>query len=187
MNLYHKRFLSSFASENIIGLFSRYKGAPKEITESWAMLEAVKTYIPNYNQCTVIIVGDGCSPRTGALLAYYTKATVISVDPNFNLDHWEDHVTKQTAMGFPPQRLTIHKSKIEDLPLDCNQTHCVVLWPHSHANMNNTNIINYTKRTDIAMPCCIPLPKKWTEIPHITFDDFNILSPKRTLHIWNHD
>ena len=78
MNKYHKRFLNSFTSENVIALFSRYKGAAKEITESWGMLEAAKLVTDKIGEHIVIIAGDGCSPRTGAIFAYFTKADVES-------------------------------------------------------------------------------------------------------------
>lgn len=184
MNLYHKRLLSSNSAENVIGLFSRYKGAAKEVTESWGMLEAAIKYVQDLNECLVVVVGDGCSPRTGALLAYLTRADVISVDPNMNMRHWEEHVGKQTAMGYPPQRLRVIADRIENIEIDCEGRSCVVLWPHSHANMEHTRIMNHAKRTDIAMPCCVPIPKKWMEKPHIVFDDYNVLSPKRSIHVW---
>lgn len=185
MNTYHKRFLETFSAENVIGLFSRYRGAAKEITESWGMLEAAKKYVPNLNESSVIVVGDGCSPRTGALFAYYTKANVISVDPNFNMDHWIDHQEKQTSIGFAPQRLHVFKEKIEDKLWHIYSETVVVVWPHSHANMNAARLTGkYSKRIDIAMPCCVPIPKAWMVKPHIVFDDYHILSPKRTIHVW---
>lgn len=184
MNLYHKRFLSSFSSENVIGLFSRYNGAAKEITESWAMLEAAIKYVPGLDRHVAIVVGDGVSPRTGALLAYYTKADVVSVDPQFNMSHWHEHEAKQTAQGCPPQRLRLVADRIENVELDCGGKPCVVLWPHSHANMDNTKIVGFSERTDIAMPCCVPIPRSWMEMAHIVFDDYNVSSPKRTLHVW---
>lgn len=187
MNIYHKRFLSSLAAENIVGLFSRYKGAHKEITESWAMLEAAKKFVSELDRHLIVVVGDGCSPRTGVVFAYFTKADVLSIDPNFNMAHWNEHVFKQTVMGFPPQRIQVIKDKIENIGIDCCGRPCVIVWPHTHADMGNTKINNYTNRTDIAMPCCVPIPKAWMEKQHIVFDDYNILSPKRTIHIWKQD
>lgn len=184
MNRYHNRFLSSFTAENVIGLFSRYGGAAKEVTESWAMLEAAKKVIPNIGEYYIIVVGDGCSPRTGALFAYFTKAKVLSIDPNFNLDHWKEHVEKQTAMGFPPQRITLIKDKVENLEVDGLGKPVLVVWPHSHADMNSLKLKNYESRVDIAMPCCTPIPKNWMERPHIFYEDFHVMSPKRGIHCW---
>lgn len=189
MNLYHKRFLESFTSENVIALFSRYKGATKEITESWAMLEAAKktAYKLEFdlNECKIIVVGDGCSPRTGAIFAYYTKADVVSVDPNANLKHWEEHCEKQTLMGYKPERITFWSMKIEDMCFECKGKEAIIVWPHSHADMNKLDVRDYARRIDISMPCCVPIPQNWMSKPHIIYTDYNVLSPKRDIHIWD--
>lgn len=127
MNKYHKKFLSSFACENVVGIFSRYRGAPKEITKSWGMLEASKLLDIKIDESKIIVIGDGCSPRTGIIFAYFTKAEVISIDPKFNIAHWNDHVEKQTNMGFPPQRIEIINDHIENLKLNCNNKHTIAI------------------------------------------------------------
>ncbi|MDD4996375.1 MAG: hypothetical protein PHW15_02815 [Patescibacteria group bacterium] len=184
MNKYVKRFVESFASENIIGLFSRYPNAYKEISESWALLEAAKKHVGNINDSIVIVIGDGASPRTGAIFAYFTKANVFSIDPNFNILHWIEHYDKQMKMGYTPQRLKLFKLKASEVKINCFNKQCIVIWPHSHAPMNDFNVLNALTRIDIALPCCIPIPNNWMTIPHIVFDDINIISPKRTIHIW---
>jgi len=187
-NKYHAQLINSFTSENIIGLFSRYKNASKEITESFALLSAAKTFVSEpFNNVHTLIIGDGASPRTGAVFAYYTTTTVTSIDPNFNLDFYQKHSTQQEKMGYPIQRLTLIKSKIEDLkntPIDCNHKTLLTIWPHSHADMNSLPVTNYLNRYDIALPCCIPIPLNWQHEPHITYIDKHILSPKNTIHIW---
>ena len=186
-NFYHKRFLETFASENIIGLFSRYSGAAKEITESWAMLEAARRYAPHIDESLVVVVGDGCSPRTGSMLAYYTKADVISLDPQMNLEHWAEHCRKQAALGWPVQRMNVQRLIVEQMPpLDCGGAPLVELYPHSHAPMGLLKASNYAWRTVIAMPCCLPLPAKLMQEPHLVYDDPHVLSPKRTIHVWSY-
>lgn len=184
MNKYHKRFIESFTAENVIGIFSRYKGAAKEITESWGMLEAVKKVNIDIDNCRVFVIGDGCSPRTGVIFAYYTKADVVSIDPQFNLIHWGDHCYRQTMMGFPPERIEVVKDRVENLVLDGKDKEVVVIWPHSHAGMEKVKIVGCKNITHIAMPCCVPIPSEFMKIPHIVYDDYNIESPKRTIHIW---
>lgn len=185
MNLYHKRFLSSRSAENIVDLFTRYKGAAKEITESWAMLEAAKRFCPNLNGSVVVVVGDGCSPRTGVLFAYLTKAEVHSIDPRFNLDHWTEHVEKQTKIGLPPQRLNLIKAPAKGIWIICAGKPVVVVWTHSHAPMNDGPVpINAGPRIDIAMPCCEPIPQEWMRRAHIVYEDEHVASPKRTIHVW---
>lgn len=113
MNKYLERFLRSYSSENVVALFSRYKNAAKEITESWAMLEVVMREFEDTENLMAVVVGDGCSPRTRALIAYHTKAFVYSIDPELNLNHWLDHLKKQEEMGYPVKRLKAWKMKIE--------------------------------------------------------------------------
>ena len=65
-----------------LGLFPN----TQEITESMACLEAVNEHLGDLIATTnakvcAIVIGDGRTPRTGALLAMRTKWTVISVDP----------------------------------------------------------------------------------------------------------
>lgn len=184
MNRYHKLFLESFTAENIIGVFSRYRGGPKEITESMGMLEAAKKYGPKLNEAIVYVIGDGCSPRTGSIFAYFTKANVNTVDPNFRMDHWTEHCEKQTAMGFPVQRLHLWKDKIENLLFDSEGKDIVVVWPHSHASMNAQFVTNYKSRTDIALPCCVPVPATWMLKPHLIYQDKEIETQKNIVHIW---
>lgn len=187
MNLYHKKFLESFAAENVIAVFNRYKNAAKEITESWALLEAAKKYVPDLNERLVIVVGDGCSPRTGVLFAYYTKAEVYSIDPEMRMAHWKDHYSKQTAMGFEPKRINVIQLHAEDFSTSSLDKKVLVIWPHSHANMDALKTDKSTNRIDIAMPCCNPIPANWMAKPHICYDDFNVISPKRRIHIWRQE
>lgn len=184
MNLYHRRFLDSYSSECLIRLFSRYRNAAKEITESWAMLEAAKKFVPDIDECVVVVVGDGCSPRTGALFAYYTKANVISIDPAMNLAHWNEHVENQTKIGFPPSRLRVVAGKAEDERIDVGGRKVVVVWPHSHADMDGIKLHNYSERVDIVMPCCVKIPSSWMSKIHISYEDQWVESPHKTIYVW---
>lgn len=187
MNKYHERCLRSFAFGDIAEMFCRYKGGAKEVTESWAMLEAAKLYFPSIGDYKVVVVGDGASPRTGCLLAYMTKADVISIDPELNMKHWNWWLDRKIKLGEPPKRLEVRQCKIEDTEIDCDGKKLLAIWPHSHAPMNGINAVNYTSRADIAMPCCVPIPSNFMARHHIAFDDFNVESPKRMVHIWKED
>ena len=181
----HIKFLESFSSENIVGLFSRYKGSAKEISESMGCLYAFRKLNLDSSKTIVLVVGDGASPRTGAIISYFTKASVISVDPNINLDHWQDHCGKQGGMGYPVKRLLVYKDKIEDLLFDCWHRHCVIILPHSHADMRKIFVENYSSVSVISLPCCVPIPSTYARIPHMTYEDADITSDKRTFHIWS--
>lgn len=187
MNKYHKQLIESNASENIVGLFSRYKGASKEVTESFGIFAACRKVIPDINQHLVYVIGDGASPRTGAVFAYFTKAEVVSIDPQFNMDHWEKHTTQQKSMGYPITRLEVIKKKIEDCQVfNCNQKRIIIVFPHSHASMEETlkKFTNYKTRYIVNMPCCVPIPTNFAKIPHTFIKDTLIVSPKNEIHIW---
>lgn len=186
MNSYIRQFLASDSCENVVRLFSDCHNVAKEVTESWAMLVAARKTVPDVDDAKVIVVGDGALPRTGVLFAYYTKADVVSIDPIFNLTKWEIHVDRQTKMGFPPKRIELIKAKVEDVqPIDCANKTAVVVWPHSHACMDDLKIMNAKDRWDICLPCCVPIPTRWDSIIHYTFRDKRVLSPKNVVHIWH--
>ena len=65
-----------------LGLFPNVQ----EITESMACLEAVREHLAGLVSLScpavcAVVVGDGRTPRTGALLAMRTKWHVVSIDP----------------------------------------------------------------------------------------------------------
>lgn len=184
MNAYLKRFLQSKSAEHIVGLFSHYNNAAKEITESYGILEAAKKWFPQLSSSVVVVVGDGGSPRTGSLFAYFTKAEVRSIDPNMNLAFWHAHYTRQAIAGTRPERLRVDACRIEDIVIDCDGKFCLAVWPHSHAPLGGLRLSNSTGRGDIVLPCCYPISKEWMRRPHITYDDYSIESPKRTIHVW---
>lgn len=61
----------------------------------------------------------------------------------------------------------------------------VVAAIHSHISLND--IISQFSHVDefvmIAMPCCIPLEIEGVA-PKVEYDDWGVLSPKRTIKIW---
>lgn len=183
MSDYLKRFINSKSCEELIGLFTTCGNPAKEITESWGMLEAAKKYCKELYNWKVIVVGDGKTPRTGAFLAFYTGADVLSIDPDVDMARFEKFKNR-----FRVKRVECVAAKIEDITeIDCGEKPCLVIWPHSHGNMNNCNIINYSVRVDIALPCCVQIPKNWLERPHIHYFDFKITSEKRQVYVWGAD
>lgn len=184
MNQYHKEFLRSFSSGDIIELFCRYKGGAKEVTESWGMLVAAKRFCPDLSEYKVVVVGDGNTPRTGALISYNSQADVISIDPAFNMRHWNWWLERRIRLSEEPKRLEIRKCRIEETHIDCGGKKLLAIWPHSHAPMECIKVEGFTSRTDIVMPCCVKIPKSFMSRPHITYEDINVESPKRTIHVW---
>lgn len=185
-NKYHTRFLESYSAENLVALFSRYKKSAKEVTESYAMVVAYREYLTR-NDTVCVVVGDGGSPRTGAFLAYYTNAKVISIDPNMNMTHWAEHKNKQAKMGFPVKNLTVVQGNVEDFSIQLKEhQHCCLVYPHSHADMRRIQVVGTKSVSCISMPCCVPIPDTLMRIPHVTYSDQHVISPKRVIHIWNY-
>lgn len=184
INPYIKRFIDSFTSECVIALFNRYKNASKEITESWGCFQAALDNIENVSSHKVIVIGDGASPRTGSIFSYFSKADVVSVDPAINIDHWNEHKERQHRIGNPIQRLEVIKDKVENVIFNCDNIGVIVVWPHSHANMNNIQMINHGTVHHIAMPCCVKIPPSFANVKHIAYVDENVLSPHNKIYIW---
>lgn len=119
----------------------------KEITESMAVWEAVRRWARyrgvalSDRSIRALVVGDGRSPRTGALLALTLDWQVTSIDP---------------ALRGDPQidRLTVVPSRLEERP-DLRAD--FVLAVHSHATVEATRRAG-RGGTVISLPCCVPWP-----------------------------
>lgn len=151
----------------------------KEITESMAAYDAVRNYgwdkgfrwdDPNI-QCFVI--GDGRTPRTGALFAYRTKWQVFSIDPQL-----------KTVYSPPfPQRLYVVPRKIEDWACMWEGDTAVIIAVHSHAPLAIAlEKIKARHTLIVAIPCCCG--QTIGREPDKEYIDKGILSPKRTVKIW---
>lgn len=153
----------------------------KEVTESWAMLEAVvkilkidSTINRNSEETLVIVVGDGHKPRTAALIAFMSKFHCISVDPLMNFNREKD-----------VNRLQVIKERIEDIFIETEKyKNVIILMPHSHAKLEDVEkgIQKHPKTWIVTMPCCVPhnFPSNCIE-----YQDNFILSPKNHIKIWN--
>ena len=181
MNKYIERFISTRSCEDVVGLFSCCNNTKKEITESWAMLEAAKKYTEDLSKMFVLVIGDGVLPRTGALFAYYTKATVLSIDPIMNIRKF---MAWKNAKNLEPKNLFVKDAKVEDTPVALNGSDVLVIWPHSHAPMGKERISNHGRRIDIAMPCCVNIPSGFMRREHLVYEDVHVLSPKNKVHVW---
>lgn len=147
----------------------------KEMSESLAMLDAalevartngINRADPNV---IVVVVGDGVSPRTGAIVAMCTGWSVTSVDP------------KSKVNGLHPltNRLACVRAKIEDVPHILGQ---IVLAPHSHAPVEETRRVarwpggGYV----LSMPCCVAWPQHDGTITKVSRA---CTAPDRTIYI----
>lgn len=149
---------------------------PKEITESMGAWHAVETCLRRRTgirrddpRVTVICVGDGCTPRTGALFARLTAWQVYSVDPRLKMD---------------PQikRLTCMRHRIEDVRID-SEGPAIVVAVHSHADLGVAiSRVSAPVVHAVAIPCCVQQAAPGTVIRD--GDDHGIISPARRVVVW---
>ncbi len=142
----------------------------KEVTESMSVYNAIrrlKIAALDDSSTTVVVVGDGHSPRTGALCALRSAWQVVSIDPAMRLREYNI------------RRLTCLKDKVESLNLSYDKV--VILAVHSHATMANTlEHINARKRSLVSMPCCVPYDGECD----VEYVDEGVWSPKNTVKVW---
>ena len=167
-NRYLEEFVSLRCAADLLAL-KLYPNA-KEITEALGLFHAVAPF-RQLKKClghrTALVVGDGVTPRLGAMLAFRMPWTVVSVDPEMRRTDWDIH------------GLTCVKSKVESIsPVDCAGGPAVLFLPHSHAptDVCVTKLVNYSRLTIVNMPCCVPVPEVWNRIPHRVYRDLDVIS-----------
>jgi len=179
------RFFCHTARARLVNLFPN----AKEVTESVGAFHAVNQHLmidrsdPNV---TAIVVGDGHSPRTGALIALSTNWNVWSVDP----------VLKTKYRGVS-ERLTLIDAKIEDSPgWNLPGKRVVIVAVHSHARLQDAvRKVRACARLDaVSIPCCVKQHVMYLDSegddtvvpvpPDVTYEDGAILSPERTVLVW---
>lgn len=152
----------------------------KEVTEAFGIYNAAKRNIPlelSDPNVIAIVVGDGSTPRCGAVFAFRTQWSVISIDPQLS--------TFKVNHGI--KRLQCIADKIENLKSFKAITYnkVLIIMPHSHANMDTTlNMIKGKTRHLICSPCCQSLIPSRYPLPDISYDDWGIWSPERNIQIW---
>lgn len=144
----------------------------KEITESYAMLEASRLlpYDFTKKEVTIAVIGDGTRPRTDALFAFLTKWDCYSVDPSLHGD-------------YPIQRLTVIPKQIEQIKLHF-EGNLVIVLPHSHARMKHvlSNLTCSGTRSVLSMPCCVNHNIEGCLAEEFT-DDY-VWSAKKLVKLW---
>lgn len=182
------------------GLFPR-TAAAKEMTESMATFQAVRHHIPwvdvRDSQTTAIVVGDGATPRTAAVLALRTRWRVHSVDPLLRARWSPKPGAFPAATNLLPygiERLTLHPRRAETLSLSAPGD-VVIVAMHSHASFEAaTEIVKLAERRTeeekrgrvayVCVPCCTPqavAPSRPDEV----YVDEGILSPDNRVYVWH--
>ncbi len=176
---YVNEFMSCGCAPDLIGSTPKiYPSgtAAKELTESMGAYSAVRRRLGwdlRDKTITAFVVGDGCTPRTGALLAYRSAWSVYSIDP----------MLRRTWPKI--QRLTTIGARIEDAgPFELGGD-AVIIGVHSHARLEPciARIRPTGQLAVIVMPCCIELTVEGVP-PDVVYDDLGVWSPKRQIKIW---
>ena len=164
----------------------------KEITESMSVYNAYRRHFmiqmdlqDEKNMC--ICVGDGCTPRTGAIFATRSKWAVCSVDPRLRLQN--NYILE---LHHKIKRLWLYKEKIEKTSWCLDKiNNILVVAVHSHASLKLTvetlkaeihGLSTNKKLNIISLPCCVPddLGIK----PDRSYVDMGIHSEKRVINIY---
>ncbi len=182
------RYLNEFIEMNRSGadmlMLGVYPNA-KEITESYAMLNAVRNKLradPKDPSITLVSVGDGKSPRTAALFAFRTKWQCVSIDPGLDqsieettglpkYQFWENKIERLTCIPSPVERVNISRDRV------------IIVATHSHASLREILVhVKGKVRSLIAMPCCVPY--EHNETPCVSYRDAGVWSPRNEIKVW---
>lgn len=175
-------------------LFTNCKDPIKEITESMGMYASIRNLWhkyewlrPDNENVLCIVVGDGSTPRTGAMFACLSKWTVVSVDPALQT-RWEldTHPIKR-LFGEKGTVGGMVRSWQEHGALPEQTEGVVIVSPHSHVPINELkSLISYCAPCPVilsVLPCCVT--QKFNEYKKITeYRDPGILSPKNEVTIY---
>jgi len=151
----------------------------KEMTESaaviWALRHRARRFAFDLQDPTIraFCVGDGKTPRTGAMLAFRSKWHVVSIDPLL-----------KGRTTWPVARLACAGKKIEDFGPVKGLDKAVIVAVHSHAPLQEAvNRIQARHRLVIAIPCCVKQGIEGVK-PVLEYVDDGIWSPKNKVKIW---
>lgn len=183
---YDNRYLHRFFKLNVTPLLLQLKVFPnlKEVTESMGAFVAVHNYLINSghvnrndDKVDVFVVGDGSTPRTGALFACLTKWNVFSIDPRLRLKDYREI-----------KRLTLYKDKVEDIKMFTPRKYVTALLVcvHSHAPISDClNMLKYYSYNTlhlINIPCCY---KSDIDLkPNVSYTDYGIQSEKQMVEVY---
>lgn len=148
----------------------------KEITESFGAWNAISTHLPHLDRANpdvvALVIGDGHSPRTGALLAMSTAWEVHSIDPLLR----QKHVGKI-------KRLHVHRAEFpSSRVMSFEGRRVLAVAVHSHARLEPILDIKCWYLDAVAIPCCVP---QGVGVPPTKlYHDKRIWSPERTVHVW---
>ena len=188
---YVDRFLSLRCAPDLLKL-NIFPDA-KELTESFAVLEALTRFFPHLSSSpthpTFFVVGDGSTPRTGALLSFiYPNSKVYSVDPQMTLP--SSSVSNLATHPSVPN-LIMYRGPVEDVAAAAPSI--ILVLVHAHVSLAAClNSVGSACKVEgiITMPCC-----NWFEGqssfqnrgPDREGQDWGCWSEKRLVRVWESD
>lgn len=149
----------------------------KEITESMGTYNALRTHLcdwkMNDKSIACVVVGDGTTPRTAALIAMRSAWTLYSIDPRLHHDGKHKSIERLFQFCGPVERFNLEADRV------------LIVAVHSHAPIRPVlnNIIGKLCRAMIAIPCCNFDTLPYTQ-PDVEYSDENIWSKANTVKIW---
>ena len=123
-----------------------------------------------------------------ALHFSFKNWTFISIDPLLRQQPYQDvgshHIIQYAGKS---QDYKIETLEEEDEEEDKEVSLDIVVCCHSHAPLQEFwNRLTKRRRLAIVMPCCSDFSHLIGMTPLRTFDDYEVYSPKRTIHIYCH-
>lgn len=161
------------------GLFPA-RAAAKEITETCAAFHAARHHVPWTDTCdpstTVVVVGDGSTPRTAAMFALRTRWSCHAVDPA---------LARPTLRIAQIDRLTLHRRVAEETTVQTGAD-VVLVAVHSHASFEAalSSVPDARRVAYVAVPCCVAKALA-PFAPDEVYEDEGILSPDRRVYVWH--
>lgn len=174
---YNNYYLHRFFKLNTAPFLLSLKVFPnlKEITESFAAFAAIQDnlvgrFFDRSDDIDVYVVGDGHTPRTGALIACLTKWNVYSIDPLMRPKKWD------------VKRLITYRGKSSDFKFSGKTA--LIVCVHSHAPISEClqMVEQYESIHLINIPCCFKADIE-TE-PALSYIDDGIQSEKKRVDIY---
>lgn len=167
----------------------------KEVSESQGCFYAIRNHILPHIKMTeadsdivVVVPGDGKQPRTGALIAFRSRWTVFSIDPNLDKSLRVERRDKKFGTvlrhNIFAERLIAHKRKIEDDSIDTTLfAHTILVMCHSHARIEDSiNSLSFNRLHCVVMPCCVS--QNLPQTPNVEYTDIAVWSPKNIVKVY---
>ena len=168
----------------------------KEVTETMGCFNAVRKHLLGEGKfdskdagTTALVIGDGSTPRVGALLALRTSWNCISVDPAFKTKiesvsqdgevtyAWKN-IARLSVIAKPIQEVKIKPSKL------------VVVMMHCHVDLEEALLCVESECElvgIVACPCCNFIERQKVFMgnpPLVDYRDQHMATPQNNMRVW---